>query len=38
MIIMKTNLLQKAMLLCAGAIIMLVSCQKDPDDDITAKT
>lgn len=37
MIIMKTNLLQKAMLLCAGAIIMLVSCQKDPDDDITAK-
>ncbi|MBK7489912.1 MAG: hypothetical protein IPI74_08950 [Bacteroidales bacterium] len=34
---MKTNLLQKAMLLCAGAIIMLVSCQKDPDDDITAK-
>ena len=37
MITMKTNLLQKVMLLCAGVVITLVSCQKDPDDDITAK-
>ena len=37
MIIMKSNLMRKIMLLCAGAIIMLVSCQKDPDNGITAK-
>ena len=37
MIIMKSNLMRKIMLLCAGAIIMLVSCEKDPDNGITAK-
>ncbi len=34
---MKSNLMRKIMLLCAGAIIMLVSCEKDPDNGITAK-
>ena len=29
--------MRKIMLLCAGAIIMLVSCEKDPDNGITAK-
>ena len=37
MIMMKSNLMRKIMLLCAGAIIMLVSCEKDPDNGITAK-
>ena len=37
MIMMKSNLMRKTMLLCAGAIIMLVSCEKDPDNGITAK-
>ena len=34
---MKSNLMRKIMLLCAGAIIMLVSCEKDPGNGITAK-
>jgi hypothetical protein len=32
---MKTNLIQKAMLLCTGAAIVLTSCERDPDPDIT---
>ena len=34
---MKINLLQKVMLLCAGAVITLTSCERDPDPDITAE-
>lgn len=36
MIIMRTNLLQNVLLLCAGTVITLASCERDPGPDITA--
>lgn len=33
---MKNYLLQNTLLLCAGAVITLTSCERDPDPDITA--